>query len=77
MNPASISTTGESARLTECPYCVEPLALESIHICAIECCYVPEGGPSRKVVCPYCDATFETSVGHACPLLITLSEPAQ
>jgi len=60
-----------------CPYCTELLGPRTIHICPVGCCYVAAGKESFGAVCPYCDNSFETGVGHVCLELIKLTEPAQ
>ena len=74
MQPAS---TASSQPLEQCPDCAELLGLQTFHICPVSCCYIFVGGDSVDAICPFCDNSFETGVGHVCLELIKLSEPAQ
>ena len=71
------ATTRQAARQKKCPYCAEVLGVRKIHVCPAGCCYVAVGKESHEAICPYCDNSFETGIGHVCLELIKLNEPAQ
>ena len=82
MKRASSSKRGRAAprtaaRQKKCPYCTELLGPQTIHVCPAGCCYVAVGKESHEAICPYCDKSFETGIGHVCLELIRLTEPAQ
>jgi len=73
----STATIRKTPRQKKCPHCTEVLGVGTFHICPVGCCYVATGKESFEAVCPYCDNSFETGVGHVCLELIKLTEPAQ
>jgi hypothetical protein len=70
-------TTHKTAGQRKCPHCAEWLGLGTVHICPVGCCYVAVTRESVAAVCPYCENTFETGVGHVCLELLKRTDPAQ